>query len=345
MEKFYKIIDESKLSDGSKNLYKRQITKLLLKFKKPNYSLLNDTDLIKKTIEELYTNLESQKTIYNAIILIVKLKKSYRKKVYDIYKNFREIIIKQIKELRKENVITDEDRWMTLSELRKVPDLIKSDIEKEFGSFYLSRASIKRLDKTKRNKYIKLFLEYHFIYMHLMHPLRLDYFNIPVLYTKEQIESNEAPNTVQVHNGKLLLTLTKYKTHAIYGDYVKWFEDVILTKYVKHLEVIFGKKPDYLLYNFMRKQPTLFNSKAVYSHKITNLIKKYTGKTINMNTIRKIYETDLINSNKYKKLTNREQEEEHKMLLHSKTAALEQYNKVGKHLEDKEICECCDQPI
>ena len=62
---------------------------------------------------------------------------------------------------------------------------------------------------------------------------------------------------------------------------------------------------------------------------IINEAKKYLNKELTINDIRKIYETNLINSPRYKSLSLKNKEEEHHKLLHSFTTAHTSYNKIN----------------
>ena len=104
MEKFNKIIDNSDIADGSKALYKRQIKKLYEKLSKKTYTILKDVPLIQKTIEEIYTNKESQKTMYNVVILITRLYKGLPHTLYEDYRKIRDNLKGEIKKQKSENV-------------------------------------------------------------------------------------------------------------------------------------------------------------------------------------------------------------------------------------------------
>ena len=103
------------------------------------------------------------------------------------------------------------------------------------------------------------------------------------------------------------------------------------------------KKPEYLLWHVVKNEMKLFSRKEVYSHHITNIIKKYTGKSINNNTIRKIWETSLIQSPEYNQMTNNEKDKAHKKLLHSTSTANEVYNKVHEKMRQMKLCDRCGQ--
>ena len=95
----------------------------------------------------------------------------------------------------------------------------------------------------------------------------------------------------------------------------------------------------------MKDEIKLFSSRTTYSHHITNIIKKYTGKSINKNTIRKILETSLIQSPEYNQVTNIEKHKAHKKLLHRTNTANEAYNKVHEKMRQMKLCDRCGQVV
>jgi hypothetical protein len=139
MEKFYKVIENSDVSDGSKALNKRQIKKLLDKLNKTTFTILKDVPTVKNTIEKIYTNKESQKTMYNVVILISKLYKGINQDVYKQYRTIRDGLKGAIREQKSANVIEDPNKWMSLDALKQVPTMIQSGIESRFGSLFLSK--------------------------------------------------------------------------------------------------------------------------------------------------------------------------------------------------------------
>ena len=70
----------------------------------------------------------------------------------------------------------------------------------------------------------------------------------------------------------------------------------------------------------------IFGSRHSMGAHITYLFKKYIGKNVSMNDIRKIHETHNIQSEGYNKLTNRQKNEIHHKLLHSTNTANNAYN-------------------
>ena len=53
--------------------------------------------MIQKTIEEIYTNKESQKTMYNVVILITRLYKGLPHALYEEYRKIRDNLKKKSK--------------------------------------------------------------------------------------------------------------------------------------------------------------------------------------------------------------------------------------------------------
>lgn len=335
MDKIYKVIDLGDISDGSKALYKRQIKKLYDKLPKKTITILKDVPLIQKTIEEIYTNKESQRTIYSAVILIARLYKGIPKSTDEEYRKIRDELVNEIRDTKGNNIVEDMNKWMSLEELKAVPTMIQQEIEKKYGSLFLSSSAMSQLKKADRIKYVKLFLKWGFIYIVINHPLRLDYFNLPLTKT----DSNYM---LRDHN-TLTLYLNKFKNVRSMGPQTIEYNDPMILKYLDQLEVIMGSKPTHLLWMVLKNEVRLFSRQEVYSHHITNIIKAYTGKHISNNTIRKIHESNLIQSPDYHQMTNKEKTKAHAKLLHSANLAHGAYNKIVK--KEKKLCKCCGQVI
>ena len=132
------------------------------------------------------------------------------------------------------------------------------------------------------------------------------------------------------------------RTHRVHGTSGA---DPMITKYLDQIDVITDSKPTHLLWHVVKNEMELFSRKEVYSHHIINIIKKYTGKSINNNTIRKISETSLIQSPEYSQMTYKEKNKAHKKLLHSMNTANEAYNKVHEKMKQMHLCKCCGQVV
>ena len=353
MDKIYGVIDSADIADGSKALYKRQIKKLYDKLPKKTFTILKDVPTVQKTINEIYTNKESQKTMYNAVIVITRLYKGLPNTLYEKYRKIRDELKGEIKEKKSDNVVEGPNKWMSLDELRGVPTMIQREVENRFGSLFLSKEKYDALTKPQRIRYVRLFLKWGFIYIVINYPLRLDYFNLPLSKTDANYEpqrgsvaaDKSAGNYMLRDGDKLSLYLNKFKNVKSMGAQTIEYDDPMILYYLDQLEVIFGTKPTHLMWQVVKDEIQLFSRKEVYSHHITNIIKKYTSKHISNNTIRKIWETELINSPEYRQMTNKEKNKAHKKLLHSTSTANEAYNKVHKKMRQMKLCKCCGQVV
>jgi hypothetical protein len=178
----------------------------------------------------------------------------------------------------------------------------------KYGSLFVPKSSLSQMKKADRIKYIKSFLNWGFIYTVINHPLRLDYFNLPLTKT-------DGENYMLRDGNKLNLYLNKFKNIKSMGPQVIEYDDPIIIKYLDQVEAITDSKPTHLFWHVVKNEMKLFSRKEVSSHHIINIIKKYTGKSINNNTIRKIWESSLIQSPEYNQMTNKEKNKAHKKLL------------------------------
>ncbi len=163
-----------------------------------------------------------------------------------------------------------------------------------------------------------------FIWINTHYPLRLDYYNLKINPIKEE------KNYLTYHNGILTLYLNDFKNVKTMGSQVITYDSQDIRNYIKSLETYFGHLPEYLLYRWSRKGLLPFKSRIAFGRHLSDIIYKYTRKKVTINTIRKIHESNLIQSESYNKLTNSQKNEKHRALLHSTSTANSVYNKSFK---------------
>jgi hypothetical protein len=152
-----------------------------------------------------------------------------------------------------------------------------------------------------------------------MFPLRLDYYNIELVYPKEEPTQD---NYMMIKNKYIELHLKDYKTKNIYGEFKNRFDNKtlkIVQQYIRLYEDVYNEKPKKLFY---------FKSTTMYARQLQNLLLDRTKLKLTNNDIRHIYETDFIKSPMYKYLTNNQKEAYSNKILHSHNEALKSYNKV-----------------
>lgn len=314
------------LTEISKHNYITCLNKLFDYLDVKKISQLKDIELIKNTIFNNYSNLETRKAYFNAVIKYLELSKC-PKKIISEYNDIRLRLRKDISKKNFDNVIDDKG-FISLEELENVPKKIQSDIINLYGSLFVKDLEKLRLDDKKYKNYQKLLTDWMFIYLTINYPLRLDYYNLQIKNSDDNINLD---NYIVLTDKGFILYLNKFKTVKTLGKQVITYDDELIKEYIDELRLILNKEPDYLYLWYYKNNLSLFNKLITYSHNITNIIKRYTGLHINNNMIRKIHSTAMINDDKYKELTNAERDKLHKKLLHSATTANAFYKKVKKN--------------
>jgi len=162
------------------------------------------------------------------------------------------------------------------------------------------------------------------IWINTHRPLRLDYYNIRI----NPVEKENHINYMIYSERVLTFYLNDFKNVRSFGPQVITYSDPVIYSYIEALTLQFGHMPEYLLYRYDKPTSTLqpFSSRIMYGGYLQDLLKKHTGHPISINTIRKIHESDLIQSEAYRKMTNLDKKANHERLLHSLQTAHESYN-------------------
>lgn len=259
----------------TKDLYSRQIAKLTDPY---------NVDLTIQEIDNMYTNLNSKRTVYTALWYY-----------NDIYKEISINLKKQIDAGYLEN----KKPIISLKQLKNILMMFKKDILSKYKTIFENE---------------KMATKYMFLHLVINHPLRLDWYNLHLYPVENKNYLLQTKDGFELH-------MLDFKNVKSMGYKIIKFKDVLLKKYIK----LFCEDKLLLYYNNGIKP---FNNKSTYSLTITRLIKKYSGLDISNTTIRQIHATALIQSAKYKKMTNLEKKELHEQMLHSTTTANSVYNKV-----------------
>lgn len=230
------------------------------------------------------------------------------------------------------NIVNVNDQnFITLTELKNILNIMENDIVKQFGELWIFnfKTWIRRNDL--RQEYYRMILDYMILMITINHPLRADYYDMNVKYEIDNTNNNfilVKDDSVELHMN-YYKNSTKYKNTNIQILNEHAYNNIM--NFIKLYEYLYKRKPEKLLYRPKAKlQCRPIKERQNYLNIVKNTIYHYTNKNISINTIRKIYETDLIQSEKYKYMTNAEKEEEHQKLLHSRHIANDIYNKVKR---------------
>lgn len=284
------ILKSKNLSKTTQTLYAKSLIQIIndLKFKSIND--FNNFDLVKDYLDNKYKNLSTYKTFLNAIINI--------NSTYS-YQKLRDDLQKKIN-LLKGNNYKNENKNISYDDLKKIINF--------------------NIEATNKFDYLKKYNDELLLYFSILYPLRLDYWNIKLYYSKVK---PDVANYIRIYNKYIELHLNDYKTKSIYGEFKNRFNGIktlnLLNKYIELYKDCYGVKPD-KLFNYA--------SKITFARHLKELLYKKTKLDLSNNDIRHLYETHFIQSPEYKYLTNNQKEKYSNKILHSHAEALKSYNKV-----------------
>lgn len=167
-------------------------------------------------------------------------------------------------------------------------------------------------------------------------PIRNDLESVAVFKKDKVLDPNikDSFNYIQKKDNEFIFYLNQYKTVKKYGP----------------KKIIYSKSEDPQIYNLFKKiikfnKPFLIvndtNNNNLDDKQISALIIKifenYLNKHVSINTIRHIYETELINSEEYKKMSMTQKKAKHDELMHDFTTAHTDYNKINMPQEVEQI--------
>jgi hypothetical protein len=163
-------------------------------------------------------------------------------------------------------------------------------------------------------------------------PIRNDLESVAVFKKDKVLDPNikDSFNYIQKKENEFIFYLNQYKTVKKYGA----------------KKIIYSKSEDPQIYNLFKKiikfnKPFLIvndnNNNNLDDKQISALIIKifenYLNKHVSINTIRHIYETELINSEEYKKMSMTQKKALHNELMHDFTTAHTDYNKINMPIQ------------
>jgi hypothetical protein len=321
MDSINNIIDLLDCRESSKQSYKNKLSYL--------YKVLNDDIYDVQTtmqyINNTYDNVNTKRAYYEALNKINNCNEYYDE---------LNLLYEQIRINKLNNVLTDKqiENWVSVDELKAIPQCIENEIVKKFGKLWLiGWVEFHTLTKLKKQKYARMILEYILILLTVYHPLRSDYYNVKIKFEDDGMKDN----FLLIKQDKIELHMNHYKNSDKYiNTNVQILEPEAyqcVNNWIKLYQTMHEEIPEYILYVLqvnLNMKP--YNSGQTYTGAIIRIIKHYTKKHITINCIRKIYESEFIQSEEYKNMTNKQKEEQHQKLLHSHSVAVTKYNMIKK---------------
>lgn len=322
MEQIQEKINSLNVRDTTK---KGHIDKLKFLYNHLNDTIYKDIDAVKLFINSRYDNPNTKRNYYDSLFNLTGYKE---------YLDEMNIFIKENDKKRLNNVLTDKQKenWMTLEELKAVPNVLEDIIVEKYNKLWLlTYEDLYTFKKPERQKYVRLMLDYIMLMVNIHHPVRLDYYNVKFIFKEENV--NKTDNFILVKKDSMELHMNHYKNSGKYTETnIQTLSPTLYTclkNWIKLYDTAIDEMPEYLIYRIGKnlKMNPIAN-RGTYGIILNGVVEKYAGKHITINTIRKIHESDLIQSDEYKEMTNAEKKELHGRLLHSHSSAIVNYNMI-----------------
>ena len=297
------------------------------KFNDPEFHKIFGVDPsdISMLVEKCYTSYESLVSTYNAICKLCKLK---AKTSFEYYSKIRKVYSNKNKINKLDNELTpkEQEKYISYDELQNIPKKIKDDIIRKYGSLFISQSDLNSLKNGQRKEYLRYITDYMILQLNITYPIRL-------IWPTVQLTADDTRNYLDLNNS--VLHVNKFKNLRLMGpQQVKIDRDTmkLIHEYIDFIRATTNSEPTMLLYRLYHNElgPFDYNpDKNNFTTVLSNLFKKYNKKPLNMNMIRHITESNIIQNPAYSKLTNREKANIHAQLLHSTIAANLSYNKIA----------------
>lgn len=287
------------LKDKSEITRKTYISKLNI-IKKKYFPDNEEFEFIKKPLETIKrinkdTLSDSTKKLFYASLYSVSNNKAYHNEMI----NYGSKIVDEVKENKvKESKVK---QYITYKQLKEIMNII-SDEDCDI------------IDRLLMGLYV------------LQPPLRNDYAGVELLEKNKPEKERLNGNYMVIRPKSWMFYLNEFKNVETFGRQVFKYSKKFNPDIYQLLKISYELQPrKYLITRPSGVQMTDVD----ISKRIPQITKRYLTKELTINDIRKIYETNLINSPKYKSMSMKMKEDEHKKLLHSFNTAHTSYNKLN----------------
>lgn len=300
-QSFIKLLEDADLSKSSIKLYNIKLRQLDDKFFIGNKDVLEESKLQYLDILEF---IDSQKTNDNKLA----------------YLNAMIKYMDLIKANRYKDIFIEERNKINKLKFKSYDNNIKNC---NFVDYKILLAGSQDVDDMT----IKSTLETFMMFLSIRYPIRLSLWNMRITNSKKNIDDTK--NYLLVKRNGFSFIMNDFKNVKSFGKYEFDLDEQdfpVIKNYLKKISTILQKQ-EFLLYNYYQGIIP-FSSPDIYSKKLKKLLKDKFEKDLTMNDIRRSYESELINSDRYKNMTNEQQKKEHAKLLHSASVARLCYNKV-----------------
>ena len=292
-----------------------------------NYDFLKNFNIVSKFILDSTKNPATRKTKIITIKSILTLINDRSATKYD---KLIHTLVNDADEYKGNNIVKDDNKWITYEEMLEIPYIIESDIKFVYNKLFLNEEDIDELkSKAAKHKYLRTLTEYiiSILYCHQA-PLRTEWSSV-------QFKPSKTNNWYDSHKG--IIHINDFKNVKKMGPQSWPLSSGIkdqLNEYISILNYII-ENPKKLLYLVGSKDYKEFTNES-FSTAFSRIMKHYTKKDISINTMRHVYETHVLNSPNYHKLSIEDKKKVHMRLLHS-AATAQDYIKLKDKISIKEF--------
>ena len=270
------------LSESSRKIV---IRNLLLLYKKINgdeniksLNFIYNKNKVIDSIKDL--NYLTQRNYYHMLNYIIKsnLKSEKSKKILEFYLSKREALNNQYNTVVANNEMSEKTQknWITMEEYDKMLSRIKLIID----SF--------DFDKIGKRE-TTLFQKYLILNIYKYHPMRLDLHDMKIIDEQEDNKdlSNDFNYFIKLDNGNFRFKILNFKTKKTHKEIVININPKLNDIINKYLKI---NKSEYFI--TQERNQMLPIKKQALANYIARIFKKYTGKDIGVNMIRKLVVSD-----------------------------------------------------
>jgi len=269
------------LSESSRKIV---IRNLLLLYKKINgdenlksLNFIYNKNKVIDSIKDL--NYLTQRNYYHMLNYIIKsnLKSEKSKKILEFYLEKREALNNQYNSVVANNEMSEKTQknWITMEEYDKILSRIKLVID----SFDYDDI---------RPKEITLFQKYLILNIYKYHPMRLDLHDMKIIDEKDDKDLSDDFNyMIKLDNGNFRFKILNFKTKKTHKEIIIDINPKLNDIINKYLKI---NKSEFFI--TQERNPNIPIKKQALANYISRIFKKYTGKDIGVNMIRKLVVSD-----------------------------------------------------
>ena len=257
--------------------------------------------------------------------------KIIKKNIFDQYNKIKEEYKNKQVYSEQDNILkeTHKQKYDTLNNLKNILYQSIDNLNKKYNIRSMTKSDFRTLKEFDLKLYAKHYQNLLILACYILNPaLRSDWINV-IIYNKFDEENktkmNKNYNYLVIQKNKLIMNNYKHSTKTI--EIKINSELMILIKiWLKILDLLIDDEYQNLFYySFTKNNITHTDNSKTFALYVKRNFENYMNKSLTINDLRHIHESELQNSDEYKKMTINQQIIEHNKLLHGRNMG-HQYN-------------------